>query len=105
MAYDAPMPTLNPRITVTLPPATAAQLRRMSELTGNSQSQMVSELLEQSSDVFDRMICVLEAAEAAQQSAREETAAKLERAQAKVERQLGLMLDLAETKTGSLLAE
>lgn len=99
------MPTSNPRITITLEPATAAQLRRISELTGNSQSALVSEILSQSSDVFARLVTVLEAAEAARTAAREDVAAKLDRAQATVEQQLGLMLDLAEDKTGSLLAE
>ena len=65
VVYDAPMATSNPRLTITLEPSTAAQLRRMSELTGNSQSQMVSEILAQSSEVFERMIRVLEAAEVA----------------------------------------
>ena len=59
------MPTPNPRLTITLEPSTAAQLRRMSELTGNSQSSMISELLSQSAPVFDRLITVLEAAEVA----------------------------------------
>ena len=66
------MTTANPRLTITLEPSIAAQLRRMSELTGNSQSQMVSEILTQSSEVFERMIRVLEAAEVAKQAAREE---------------------------------
>ena len=86
------MATSNPRLTITLEPSTAAQLRRMSELTGNSQSQMVSEILTQSSEVFERMIRVLEAAEVARQAAREETAIRLGRAHDKFEKQLGLAL-------------
>lgn len=97
------MPTNNPRLTITLEPSTAAQLRRMSALTGNSQSQMVSEILTQSSEVFERMICVLEAAEVAKQAAREETASRLDRAQAKVEKQLGLMLGTMDDMSRPLL--
>lgn len=97
------MPTHNPRITITLEPSTAAQLRRMSALTGNSQSQMVSEILMQSAEVFERLIRVLEAAEVAKQAAREETASRLDRAQAKVEKQLGLALDAFDDLSRPLL--
>lgn len=97
------MPTNNPRLTITLEPSTAAQLRRMSELTGNSQSQMVSEILTQSSEVFERMIRVLEAAEEAKQAAREETASRLDRAQVKMEKQLGLMLGTMDDMSRPLL--
>lgn len=97
------MPTRNPRLTLTLDPSIAAQLRRMSELTGNSQASMVSEILQQSASVFDRMIHVLEAAELAQAAAKEEAAASLDRAQAKVEKQLGLVLDMFDEGTRPLL--
>ena len=60
-AYDAPMPTKNPRLTMTLTPTTAAQHRRLSELTGSSQASLISELLEGRSS-FSKLIHVLEAA-------------------------------------------
>ena len=97
------MPTPNPRITITLEPSTAAQLRRISDLTGNSQSSMVSELLTQSAPVFGRLITVLEAAEAAKTAAREEAAERLERAQTKMEKQLGLMLELMDDSVRPLI--
>ena len=59
------MPAKNPRLTITLQPVLAAQLRRLSELTGNSQSALIAELLEGSEPIFTRMIQVLEAAEQA----------------------------------------
>ena len=99
------MTTANPRLTITLEPSIAAQLRRMSELTGNSQSQMVSEILTQSSEVFERMIRVLEAAEVAKQAAREETASRLDRAQAKVEKQLGLLLGTMDDMSRPLIED
>lgn len=99
------MTTINPRLTITLEPSTAAQLRRMSELTGNSRSQMVAEILSQSSPVFDRMIRVLEAAEGAKQAAREETASRLARAQETVEEQLGLLLGSMDDMSRPLLEE
>lgn len=97
------MPTPNPRITITLEPSTAAQLRRMSTLTGNSQSAMVSELLTQSAPVFDRLIKVLEAAVTAEAEAKEQAVASLERAQQKLEQQLGLALDVFEEGARPLL--
>jgi len=86
------MPTVNPRITITLKPEVHAVLKRLSAATDNSQSAIVSELLESSVPVFERMVLVLEAAKAAQQGMAADLAQGLERAQSKIEAQLGLML-------------
>jgi predicted DNA-binding protein len=86
------MPTTNPRITITLKPEVHAVLKRLSAATDNSQSAIVSELLESSVPVFERMVLVLEAAKAAQQGMASDIAQGLERAQSKIEAQLGLML-------------
>lgn len=98
------MPTLNPRITVTLRPSTAATLRRLSELTGNSQSAMVSELLEESEPVFQRMTAVLEAAQKAQKEAKAGVVEGMERAQSRLEESLGLVRAQFDEYTGDLLA-
>lgn len=95
--------TKNPRLTITLQPRLAAQLRRLSELTGNSQSSLISELLDGSTAVFDRIIQVMEAADAAKLSLKGKTAADLERAQKTMEGQLGFALDVFNDATGSLL--
>ena len=106
------MSTTKPRITITLEPVTALQLKRISELTGNSQSSMVSEVLEQATPVFERLIRILEAAEAAkksaeaaQQSVMIQSVGHLELAQRRVERQLGLVLDDFDEASAPLLAE
>ena len=106
------MSTTKPRITITLEPVTALQLKRISELTGNSQSSMVSEVLEQATPVFERLIKILEAAdaakqsaEAAQQSVKIQSVGHLELAQRRVERQLGLVLDEFDEASAPLLAE
>ena len=57
------MPTKNPRLTITLNPALSVQIREISRLTGNSQSSVISVLLDGSHAVFDRIIAVLLAAE------------------------------------------
>lgn len=97
------MTAKNPRITITLEPSTAAQLRRMSELTGNSQSSMISELLTEAAPVFDRMIALLEAAEVAMTAAREDTASRLKLAQLKIEEQMGLMFDWMDDSSRPIL--
>ena len=106
------MSTTKPRITITLEPVTALQLRRISELTGNSQSSMVSEVLGQAAPVFDRLIKVLEAAELAKQSAelakqsvKVQSVGGLDAAQRRIERQLGLVLDDLDESTAPLLDE
>ena len=62
MMHPCPQKT---RLTITLQPTLAAQLRKLSQLTGNSQSALIGELLEGSGPVFDRMIQVMEAAKTA----------------------------------------
>lgn len=86
------MATNKPRLTITLPEKTAEQLRRISELTGNSQSSIVSECLEQAEAVFERLILVLDAAEKAKAAVSRESMKSLNEAQRRIEKQLGLAL-------------
>ena len=99
------MTTQNPRLTITLQPSLAAQLRRLSQLTGNSQSSLISELLDGSAPVFDRLIQVLTAAEGAKASLRGHLALDMVEAQNKIEKQLGLSLDDFGTATQPMLDE
>jgi hypothetical protein len=87
------MPTKNPRLTITLQPALAAQLRRLSELTGNSQSALIAELLEGSGPVFDRMIQVLEAADTVKQSIKGKVADDMQQAAERIDESLGLVFE------------
>lgn len=98
------MTTKNPRLTITLQPVLAAQLRRISALTGNSQSALISELLEGSTPVFTRIIQVLEAAETAKQSLKGKLADDMEHVQGRMEKQFGLALGEFEDATAPLLA-
>lgn len=99
------MPTVNPRITVTLTAKSAAQLREMASLTGQSQSSMVAEILESSDEIFDRMIKVLRAAEHAKAAIKHRAADDLASAQTKVEAQLGLMLEAFDDASMPLLKD
>lgn len=86
------MPAVNPRLTITLKPEVHSILRRMSALTENSQSAIVGDLLESSLPVFERVVKVMEAANAAKESLSSDVAGGLARAQSKIEAQLGLAL-------------
>ncbi len=97
------MPTSNPRLTITLQPSLAAQLRRLSELTGNSQSALISELLDGSAPVFDKLITVLEAAHLAKDSIKGSIATDMKAAHEKLETQLGLALETFDEGSQSLL--
>ena len=103
--YDALMPTLNPRLTITLDPAVAASLRRLSEVTGNSQSKLIAELLEGSVPVFQRVIATIELAKSASAEIRGKLADDMGRAQTRVEQQLGLALGEFDIAAAPLLAE
>ena len=95
----------NPRITISLRPTTAAVLKRMSTLTGNSQSGIVADLLEANEPVFDRLLQVLQAAHDAKAAYLGETKRGLEEAQSQIERQLGLALGAFEDATSPLLEQ
>lgn len=104
------MPAVNPRLSVTLKPSTAALLARLCSLTGNSQSSTVGELLTTCEPVFERMVLVMEAAnevatEAADEMSRAATemADSFRRSHGRIEQQLGLCLDEWEKGTGELL--
>lgn len=106
------MSTSKPRITITLKPFTALQLKKISDLTGSSQSSMVSDVLEQAEPMFDRLIKVLEAAElakqsavAARQSVRIKSLEDLDEAQRRIEAQMGLVLEEFDGATAPLLEE
>jgi hypothetical protein len=102
------MPAVNPRITITLKPEVHAMLRRLSELTGNSQSAMVAELLDSSQPVFERMVTLLEAAarlKAEGMQAPDAIRSSLDRAQDKLETQLGLALEAFDQGGAPLLKE
>jgi hypothetical protein len=90
------MATLNPRITVTLTPELHAVMRRLSELTGNSQSAIVGEMLSTSMPALVRVVKVMEAASTAQSDLNEGIASGLSRAQDRIEAQLGFALGVVD---------
>jgi hypothetical protein len=99
------MATKKPRLTITLQPALSAQFRKLSELTGNSQSSLIADLLEGSEPVIARVIQVLEAAEVAKQSLSGKLTGDMERAQAQVEGALEIAMHGFKDFTGSMIEE
>lgn len=104
------MPTVNPRISVTLSQPLSACLRELSVLTGNSQSALVGELLSDSLPVFERMVQVLRAAHKAKaqgEEIRKEVGDSLREASERLHTQLGLSLDdyEASVEGAALLAD
>jgi hypothetical protein len=83
----------NPRLSVTVTPGLHATLKRMSELTNNSQSSIVAELLEESHPIFEKMLLVMEAAQRAQAETKERIGNDLAKTHQALEKQLGLMLE------------
>ena len=97
------MPTKNPRLTITFKPSFAVRLRRLSELTGNSQGALAAEFLEGAVPAIDRLIRLIEAAQGAKADVVQKLQTDLAQAQGRVEAQLGISLDEIETVTLSLL--
>lgn len=99
------MPAANPRISVTLTPSMDAILKRLSDVSGQSKSSIVAELLETSEGVFERMAVILETAKTATQEAKERMAFNLEEAHARLVEQAGVVGDLFEEQTADLVGE
>jgi len=97
------MPTSKPRLSLTLEPLLAAQLQRMSELTGSSQSKLITEILEGSSEVFARLIATLEAAQQATAEVKGKASRDMKHAQQRIEQQFGLILDDFDRSAAPLL--
>jgi uncharacterized protein (DUF1778 family) len=97
------MATKNPRITITLTPSTHSILQELSRLTGESMSAIVADLLSSNEHVFQRMVAVLQAAKQVKDQGRTEMLSALEKAQGKIEQQLGLALDSLDEGTRPIL--
>jgi len=82
-----------------------ARLKRLSELTGNSQSALIAELLQGAVPVMDRLITLMEAAQGVRAELSGELVADMEAAQARVEAQLGLALEDFDQINASLVED
>lgn len=100
------MPAKNPRLTITMQPGLHSLLRRLSELTGQSQSSLIFDLLDGAQPVLSRVIHLLEASNNAKQQLKGKLALDMKAAQDRIEQQLGLALEHFEPEdTYSLMKE
>ena len=86
------MPAKYPRLTITMRPGLHAMLRRLSDLTGQSQSALIFELLDGAEPVLARVIRLLETADLAKHELKGQLARDMSDAQERIEHQLGLTL-------------
>lgn len=90
------MATKNPRISVTVTPEAAAVLARLSDLAGGSVSSLVGQLIDTTFPVFERMALALEAAKKLQEHGQlpvDDIRQSMDKAQTRIEEQLGLSLE------------
>ena len=62
------MPTINPRISLTLPPHRYDLITRLAALQGVSRAYLINDMLEEIYPVLERVCVVLEAAKQSQES-------------------------------------
>jgi hypothetical protein len=99
------MPTMNPRVNVTLPPALHNLVGRMAELQGVSMSQVLRELLEAAEPALQRAVALMDAASRARGELRQGLGDSLMRAQTRIEDELRHHLALVDDATQDLVTQ
>ena len=99
------MPTLNPRINVTLSPSSDTLVQRLSSLQGVSKAQVLRELLEAAEPALHRAVALMEAASGAQRAVLDGLSASLEKAQARAEVAYRRTLSEADSMTADLVSQ
>jgi hypothetical protein len=98
------MPTVNPRVNVTLSPSTDVLVSRLAELRSVSKSQVLRELLDAAGPALQRVVVLLEAAQKAPREVLDGLARSLDAAQSHVEGQLQGALTVADGITTDLVS-
>ena len=99
------MPTVNPRVQVTLSPSLDALVRRMALYTRSSKSQVLRELLEAAEPALQRAATLMEAASKAAGEAKERLARSLEKAQDLAEDHAAMHLARLDRMTDDLVSQ
>jgi hypothetical protein len=97
------MPTVNPRVNVTLPPSLDLLVGRMAELQRVSKSQVLRELLEAAEPALRRAVALMEAAAGANAAVRDRLAHSLEAAMSEAEESLSRVMSAADTASQDLV--
>lgn len=99
------MPTLNPRVNVTLSPSLDSLVTRLADLERVSKSMVLRELLEAAEPSLLQAVALMEAAKGASVNAREKMAATMQKTIHDVHVLRDLVLEVASTRTRDIVAE
>ena len=99
------MPTLNPRINVTLSPSLDALVSRMAGHQRVSKSQVLRELLEAAEPALQRAVMLMDAARAASTEARAGLARKLDRGIDDAEDTMAVLLSRLDRAQADLVSQ
>lgn len=99
------MPTLNPRINVTLSPTLDQLVSRLAVMQRVSKSQVLRELLEAAEPALQRAVTLMESASQASSAVKENLARSLTRAQDKAEAHLADMLGQMDQVSADLVQQ
>ncbi len=99
------MPTLNPRINVTLPTSLDHLVARMATHTRVSKSQVLRELLEAAEPALQRAVALMDAAAVASAEARAGLAHNMDRGIEHAEDAMAVILSRLDRATGDLVSQ
>lgn len=99
------MPTLNPRVNVTLSPSLDSLVSRLADLERVSKSMVLRELLEAAEPSLLQAVALMEAAKGAGADAREKMAASMQKTIDDVHVLRDLSLEIAASRTRDIVAE
>lgn len=99
------MPTLNPRVNVTLSPSLDALVSHMARLQRSSKSQVLRELLEAAEPALQRAVALMDAASKASAELHGKLAKSLEDAQERAEDGIAVMLSRMDRMTDDLVTQ
>lgn len=99
------MPTLNPRINVTLPPSLDALVARMATHQRVSKSQVLRELLEAAEPALQRAVTLMDAARAASTEARAGLARRLDKGIDDAEDTMAVLLSRLDRAQADLVSQ
>ena len=99
------MPTINPRINVTLPPSLDALVARMAVHQRVSKSQVLRELLEAAEPALQRAVALMDAARAASKEARSGLARRLDQGIDDAEDTMAVLLSRLDRAQADLVSQ
>lgn len=99
------MPTINPRVQVTLSPSLDALVQSLASHSNASKSQVLRELLEAAEPALRRAVALMDAASQATKEVHTGIARSLDLAQSRIERSMSEAMSQLDATTGDLVAQ